>query len=215
MKTSTPHQLIAALGAAFFAFFLAQPASAEPVSWGVDKYHSEVSFKVRHLVISKVRGEFKDFSGVVTLDDSNPKNNKIATTIQVNSIDTGNEKRDGHLKSPDFFLAKKNPTLTFVSTRFKKKGDGFEVFGKLTMRGVTKSIMLEMEKPSREVKDPGGNPHRAIVLEGKINRKDWGLAWSKTVEGTGAVVGDEIELEIEVELFDKGTKKYDAKGKVK
>ena len=207
------NRLVATLAASALALLIAPAASAAPTTWAVDKSHSEVGFKVRHLVISKVRGNFNDFTGVVTLDDKNPKNNKISAFIAVNSIDTGNEQRDGHLKSPDFFLAKEHPGLNFVSTRFKKAGDGFEVFGKLTMRGVTKPIMLMMEGPSIEVKDNHGNAHRAFVLEGKINRKDWGLAWSKTVEGTGAVVGDEIELEIEIELFDKGGLKHDKKGK--
>lgn len=182
-------------------------AQAKPETWKVDKSHTEVSFKVKHLVISKVRGEFKDFTGTVVLDDANPKANKMIGEIQVASIDTGNQQRDDHLKSPDFFLVEKHPTIKFESTNFKKMGEGkWEVFGKLTMRGVTKPIVLQMEGPSREVMDPWGNAHRAFSMTGKINRKDWGLAWDKTVEGTGAVVGDEIELEIEVELFEKDKK---------
>lgn len=194
---------------------LAAPAAlAAPVSWAVDKDHSEVGFKVKHLVISKVKGEFSDFNGAVTLDDVNPKNNKIEAWIDINSIDTGNEKRDEHLKSPDFFLAEKHPTMHFTSTRFKKGKKGWEVFGKLTMRGVTKPVVLFMEGgPSIEVKDPYGNAHRAFTLEGKINRKQWGLSWSKTVEGTGAVVGDDIELDIAIELFDKGLKQHGKDGK--
>jgi polyisoprenoid-binding protein YceI len=185
---------------------VAAPAAAAPVSWAVDKGHSEVGFKVKHLVISKVKGEFKDFHGTVTLDDE--------AWIDINSIDTGDDKRDGHLKSPDFFSAKEFPTMHFTSTRFKKVKKGYEVFGKLSMRGVTKPVVLLMEDgPSIEVKDPWGGVHRAFTLEGKIDRKQWGLAWSKTVEGTGAVVGDEIELEIAVELFDKGLKEHGQDGK--
>jgi polyisoprenoid-binding protein YceI len=194
---------------------LAAPAAnAAPVSWAVDKSHSEVGFSVQHLVISRTKGEFKDFHGTVTLDDDNPKNNKIEAFIDINSIDTSDAKRDDHLRSPDFFDAKKFPTMKFTSTRFKKGKKGWEVFGKLTMHGVTKPVVLFMEGgPSIEVNDPWGGTHRAFTLTGKVNRKQFGLMWDKQVEGTGAVVGDEITLDIAIELFDKGLKKHGKDGK--
>jgi polyisoprenoid-binding protein YceI len=173
-------------------------------TWDIDKSHSHIGFKVRHLVISKVRGTFNQFKGTVSFDDSNIETLKTELEIDVASIDTGDAKRDKHLRSADFFDAKNHPKMIFKSTRVKKAGKGkLEVFGTLSMKGVTKPVMLQVEGPSPEVKDPGGNPHRAFYIELTINRKEWGMMWDKSVEGTGAVVGDEIEIEIEIELKNK------------
>lgn len=173
-------------------------------TWDIDPVHSHVGFKVRHLVISKVRGNFEKFSGTVIFDDKNVESLVANLEIDVASINTGEPKRDKHLRSADFFDAKNHPKMTFKSTRVKSAGKGkLEVFGILTMKGISKPVLLNVEGPSAEVKDPGGNAHRAFYLELTINRKDWGMMWNKSVEGTGAVVGDDIEIEIELELKNK------------
>jgi polyisoprenoid-binding protein YceI len=178
-------------------------APALAATWDVDPTHSTVGFKVKHLVVANVRGRFTKYTGTVVLDDADITKSKFIAKIDVASIDTENAKRDEHLRSADFFDAAKHPQLTFESLSVKKTHNGIEVVGDLTMRGVTKPVLLMLEELSHEVKDPNGNPHRAFVMKGKINRRDFGLAWSKTVEGTGAVVGDEITLELEVELMNK------------
>ncbi len=181
--------------------FAAGPVAA--ATWDIDPVHSHVGFKVEHLVVTKVRGNFNTFSGTVMIDDKDITKSKVNVTIDAASIDTRNQKRDDHLRSEDFFFVKKHPQITFTSTRIKKgKGKTLEVFGKLTMRGVTKPVRLVVEGPSPEVKDPGGNLHRGLSATTTLRRQDWGLTWSKTVEGT-SVVGDEIEIEIEVELTHK------------
>lgn len=177
--------------------------AAEAATWDVDPSHSIVGFKVKHLVIAKVRGRFTKYTGTVTLDDKDITKSKFVAKIDAASIDTETEKRDEHLRSPDFFDVKKYPEITFESLSVKKLGDTIEVVGDLTMHGVKKPILLTLEELSPEVKDPAGNAHRAFVMKGKLNRRDYGLSWSKNVEGTGAVVGDEIELELEVELMNK------------
>ena len=178
------------------------PSAAE--TWDIDQSHSHVGFKVRHLVIAKVRGQFTKYKGTVAFDEKNLETLKAEIEIDVASVDTRDAKRDKHLRSADFFHAEKFPTITFKSNRVKQIAPGkLEVFGVLTMKGVSKPVVLEVLGPSPEVKDPGGNPHRAFSLELEINRKDWGLTWDKQVEGTGAVVGDKIEIEIEIELKNK------------
>jgi len=181
-----------------FSLFLAPAAEAQ--TYGIDRTHTSVGFKVKHLVVNTVRGNFGKFDGSVTLDEKNLKNSKLSAEIDAASIDTGTEKRDDHLRSADFFDVSNHPTITFTSSTFKKTKGGYEVVGKLTMHGVTKPILLEVKDISPEVKGPRGEMHRAFVATGTINRKDFGLNWSKTVEGTGAVVSDEVQLVLEVAL---------------
>ncbi len=179
------------------ALLWAVPALAVASTWNLDPAHTAATFTVRHLVISNVRGEFRMTSGVVTLDDQDVTRSKVEATIEVASLDTREPKRDEHLRSADFFDAAKYPTLTFKSTKVEKAGDGLKVTGDLTIRGVTRPVTLDAAV-TPEIKDPGGNTRRGFSARGKINRKDFGVSWSKLVEA-GPVVGDEVSIEIEAE----------------
>lgn len=189
----------ALVGAALLA---ASPAFAE--TWVIDQGHSHVGFSVAHLVVTKTKGQFNEFSGEVNLDPKNITKSTVEVTIKTDSIDTNDEKRDGHLKSADFFDTAKYPTMTFKSTKVKSAGkDKLLVTGDLTLHGVTKPVTLTVEGPSKAVKDPWGNVKRAVSATGKLSRKDFGLTWNKALETGGMVVGDEITLTIEAELNQK------------
>jgi polyisoprenoid-binding protein YceI len=176
-------------------------ALGQTSTWSLDPAHSHASFSIRHLVISNVRGEFGKMSGTVTLDEKDITKSKVEATIDATTIDTREPKRDEHLKSPDFFDVAKYPTITFKSTKVEKAGkDGLKVTGDLTMRGVTKPVVLKVAGPTAEIKDPWGNPRRGASVTTKLDRRDYGVAWSKVLEGGGAVVGDEVAIEIEAEL---------------
>ena len=184
-------------------FLAAAPMAvlADPTSWNVDPAHSNASFTVRHLVISNVRGEFQKMSGAVKLDDKDLAKSSVEATIETASIETRIPDRDKHLKSPDFFDVEKYPTITFKSTKVESAGKGkLKVTGDLTMKGVTKPVVLAVDGPTAEIKDPGGNTRRGFAATTTINRRDFGLNWSKVVEA-GPVVGDEVKIEIEAELI--------------
>jgi polyisoprenoid-binding protein YceI len=185
-------------------FGLASADAASAATWDIDTSHSEVGFTVRHLVVAKVRGRFNEWSGKVVLDEKDITKSSVDVSIQTASIDTGTPKRDDHLRSADFFEAAKFPTLTFKSTKVEKgkEPSTLKVTGDLTIRGVTKSVVLDVSGPSPEFKDPGGNPHVAFSATTKINRRDFGLNWSKAVEA-GPVAGEEVNIELEVELKNK------------
>ncbi|MDP2343449.1 MAG: YceI family protein [Deltaproteobacteria bacterium] len=189
--------------ALFAALALAIAAPAQAATWEVDNAHSTVGFVVKHLIIAKVRGHFSTFSGTVVIDDKDITKSKVDVKIDPASIDTDNTKRDEHLKSADFFDTAKFKDMTFKSTKVEKMGDGkLKMTGDLTMHGVTKSVVLEGEGPSAEVKDPGGNPHVAFSMATTIKRADFGLGWNKAIEG-GGVVGEDVKLELEIELKGK------------
>ncbi len=188
----------------FLALFLAAAAPAAALAqtstWNLDPAHSHASFTVRHMVISNVRGDFQKFSGAVQLDEKDVSRSTVEATLQTASVDTANADRDKHLRSPDFFDAEKFPTIAFKSTRVEKAADGkLNVTGNLTMKGVTKPVVLVVEGPTAEIKDPWGNARRGLSASTTINRKDWGLTWNKMVEA-GPVVGDEVKIVIEAEL---------------
>lgn len=185
------------------AVLLAAPASFA-TTWDLDPAHTNIGFVVRHLVVSKVRGNFKSFKGTVHIDDKDISKSKVELEIDAASIDTGVDKRDEHLRSPDFFDVKKHPKITFKSKSVKqtKKGE-LLVVGDLTMHGVTKAVLLKVEGPSPEVKDPWGNAHIAFAAEGELNRYDYGLKWNKAIEGGGLTVSEEVQLVIETELMNK------------
>lgn len=179
---------------------VALPALAQTSTWNVDPSHTHAAFTVRHLVISNVRGEFGKTTGTLTLDEGDVTRSKVEATIDVASVNTREPKRDEHLKSPDFFDVAKFPTMTFKSTKVEKAGAGkLKVTGDLTLRGVTKPVVLDVEGPTAEIKDPRGNARRGVSATATINRKDFGVAWSKLIEA-GPVVGDEVKIEIEAEL---------------
>jgi len=193
------------LHALSFTLCLLAPACAGAATWEVDPGHSSVGFAVRHLMISSVRGEFHTFTGKAVGDPANPAGATIEATVDAASIDTRNEKRDQHLKSPDFFDVEKFPKMVFKSKKIEKTGDGkARVTGDLTLHGVTKEIVLDVEGPTPTITDPWGNVKAGAHATGKIDRKDFGLVWNKALDGGGVMVGDEIEITIDVEAAKKG-----------
>jgi polyisoprenoid-binding protein YceI len=168
--------------------------------WILDPTHSEIQFKIRHLMITHVTGSFGKFTTDVETTDENFETAKISLTAEVESITTHNEQRDGHLKSADFFETAKYPTLTFVSTKFEKvSGEEYFLYGDMTFHGITKNIKLKVEHGGI-IKDPWGNTRTGFTVEGKINRKDFGLVWNAATEAGGVVVGDEVKLHASVEF---------------
>lgn len=168
--------------------------------WAIDPTHSEIEFKVKHLMISTVTGKFNSFYAEAETTSDDFSNASIHFHADVNSIDTGNEQRDGHLKSDDFFNAEQFPTLSFASTSFTKKSDSTYVLaGNLTIRDITKPVELAVEF-NGVMTDPYGNTKAGFELSGKINRKDFNLKWSATTEAGGVVVSDEVKLVCNVQL---------------
>ena len=180
---------------------MAIPALAGAATWNIDPDHSSAGFKVRHMMVSNVKGEFAKFKGSVVLDDRDITKSKVEVTFDTTSVNTGVAKRDDHLRSPEFFDVAKYPTMTFVSRSVKKTGNGkLLVTGDLNLHGVTKEVVLDVEGPSAEVKDPRGNVRLGASATTKINRKDFGLAYSKTIETGGMVVGEDVTIILEVEM---------------
>ncbi len=169
--------------------------------WQLDNSHSEIQFSARHMMISKVRGTFESFSGDVNLNQENPEQTQVDVIVDLTSINTRDEQRDGHLKSPDFFDVEQYPNAHFVSTGVERTGDKTaKLHGDLTMRGVTKPITLDVEYQGM-AKSPWGATSAGFTASGKLNRKDWGLNWNQALETGGVLVGEEITLNIEVELI--------------
>ena len=167
--------------------------------WNIDPSHSAVGFTVRHLVISKVRGAFERFSGTVDFDEQNPSASKVAVRIEAASIDTREAKRDEHLRSADFFDAATHPELTFASTTVEKLGGNeYRVVGDLTIRGVTLPVTLETEFLGVG-KDPWGNQRIGFAAKGSIDRKAFGLTWNQALETGGLLVGEKIEIALDVQ----------------
>lgn len=169
--------------------------------WIVDPVHSEIQFKIKHLMITTVTGSFKKYEAIAETEDDDFTNASITFTADIDSISTGNPDRDGHLKSPEFFDAASFPQMKFVSTRIEKKGeDEFTMYGDLTMRDVTKNIPLNVEFGGI-VKDPYGQTKAGFTISGKVNRKEFGLKWDAVTEAGGVVVSDEVRLALEVQLI--------------
>ena len=190
------------IGMFMAALLLTAPTFASASTWNIDPDHSSIGFKVRHLMVSNVKGTFGKVSGAVKVDDKDITKSKVNATIDTASIDTGVAKRDAHLRSADFLDVATYPTMTFVSTKIVKSGEeGLKVTGDLTLHGVTRSVVLDVEGPTREVKDPMGNIRRGASASAKINRKDFGLNWNKAMEAGGVVVGDEVTISIDVEVI--------------
>lgn len=186
--------------AALPLLFVTAAAQAEPVEWTFDPSHSQVGFKVAHLVVSSVSGRFKETQkATVVIDDQNPANDKIEIEIKADSISTDEAKRDEHLRGPDFFDTKKFPLIKFVSTKVVKAGKGFKVTGDMTIRDVTKPVTLTVTL-SQPIKNPWGKQVRAAQLTGTIQRADFGLKWNKALEAGGVVVGDTVTLDIQAEI---------------
>ena len=175
-----------------------------PTSWIIDGTHSTVGFVARHMMITNVRGEFKKLDGTVRWDPARPAATQIDVDIEVASIDTRDEKRDAHLRSPDFFDVEKFPTMTFRSRGVGRKRDGrLEIVGDLIIRDVTKVVVLDVEGPTPEHADPWGFLRVGASARTLIKRSDFGMTWNTMLEAGGVLVGDEIKIEIELTLMRK------------
>jgi len=170
------------------------------MSWQIDSSHSHINFTARHMMISKVRGSFESFSGTVNFNEENPVNSTVEIAVDLSSINTRDAQRDGHLKSPDFFDVESHPTMRFVSTRVEQidENNG-RLIGDLTIKGVTHEVALDVEYAG-VAKSPWGTESAGFSATGSLNRKDWGLNWNQALETGGVLVGDKINIEIELEL---------------
>jgi polyisoprenoid-binding protein YceI len=165
----------------------------------IDTTHSGIHFSIRHMVVAKVRGAFKGFSGTVQYDAENPASSSVSVSIDAASIDTGVGQRDAHLKSPDFFDVEKFPALTFQSTRVEKAGgNSLRVTGNLTIRDVTREVVLDTELLGTG-KDPWGNTRVAFEAKTSIDRRDFGLKWNQALEAGGVLVGEKVEIALEIQ----------------
>jgi polyisoprenoid-binding protein YceI len=182
----------------------AWPVAASADTWQIDPAHTNVEFAVRHMMISKVKGQFQKTTGTITIDGSNPATVRIDATIDASSIYTRVAMRDNDLKSPHFLDVEKYPTITFKSTSAEPEGAGkWKLTGDLTLHGVTRPVVLAVEGPSPPIKDPMGNTRAGASATTTINRKDFGLTYNKTLETGGVVVGDEVAISIDVEAVKK------------
>jgi polyisoprenoid-binding protein YceI len=181
---------------------LATPqTTATTTTWNIDTAHSFAEFKVKHMMISNVKGQFAKVTGVLSLDESDPTDSRVEVSIEAASIETRDAQRDAHLKSADFFDVEKFPTLSFKSTRIGLVRDGeLAVEGDLTIRGVTRKVLFSVEGPTPPTKDPWGNTRVAVSATTKINRKDFGLTWNTALETGGILVGDEVTIALDVEF---------------
>jgi polyisoprenoid-binding protein YceI len=169
------------------------------MAWNIDNAHSSINFSVRHLMIAKVRGTFAKWRATTDYNESNPAASKIEVRIDAASIDTKEPQRDGHLRSADFLDAEKFPELVFASKEITRDGDDYVVAGELTIRGVTKPVRLQVESLGAG-KDPWGNQRLAFTAKTAINRKEYGLNWNQALEAGGVLVGEKVEIELDVQL---------------
>ena len=184
--------------------FIPMAASARAETWSIDPMHTNISFAVQHMVISKIRGQFNKFSGTISATGTDPSSVKIEATIDTASINTNQPKRDDDLKSPNFLDVAKYPSMTFKSTKIEAAGDGkWKVTGDLTLHGVTKQVVLDVSGPSPEIKDPYGNARRGASATTTINRQDYGIAFNKALDSGGLVVGNDVAISIDVEAVKK------------
>jgi polyisoprenoid-binding protein YceI len=173
---------------------------AEMARWDLDPDHSIIEFRVAHMVVSKTAGRFMDYSGVVEMDAEAQQFKTIEATINTASVNTNHEKRDAHLRNADFFDVEKHPAMTYKMKSYKKTGEGYTALGDLTIHGVTKEITL-VGTFNGVSKDPWGNTRAGFTAEGKVNRKDFGMVWNKTLDTGGFVVGDEVNIRLDIECI--------------
>lgn len=170
-------------------------------TWNIDPVHSVAEFKVKHMMISNVKGQFTGVSGVLNLDKGDIANSRIEASIEAASINTRDAQRDAHLKSADFFDVEKFPTLSFKSTQVTRRGEEeLSVKGELTIHGVTRQVVFNVEGPTAPGKDPWGNTRIGLSATTKINRKDYGLTWNAALETGGILVGDEVTITLDVQF---------------
>jgi polyisoprenoid-binding protein YceI len=198
------HLLTRAISVATLAATLSLPAAGATSTWQIDPNHSAAQFAVRHLAISTVRGAFTKVNGTIQLDDKDISKSSVNVTIEADSVDTRVPNRDKDLRSDHFFDVEKYPTITFKSTKVDQVEPGkLKVTGDLTIHGVTKPVVLDVEGPTAAVKDPWGNQRAAANATTKINRQDFGVKWNATMDGGGLVVGDDVAITIDVEMVQK------------
>lgn len=192
------------LGSLALVLALALPSLAQTSVWEIDPSHSSAQFAVRHLAVSTVRGEFSKVTGVIRLDETDITRSSVEATIDTASLDTRDEKRDAHLRSADFFDTVKFPTITFRSRRIEQAANGhLLVTGDLTIRGVTREAVLDVDGLAPAVKDPWGNTKSGATATTRINRKDFGVSWNALMDNGGFVVGEDVTITIDVELVRK------------
>lgn len=188
------------------ALVLTMGVQAQAADYAVDVAHSSVGFTVRHMMISKVHGNFRDFVGEFTFDPERGVLGNHKFEVKAASIDTGNAKRDEHLKSGDFFEVEKYPTITITNSKIKKRSKKkYDWTGDLNMRGVTKPVKFEVEYLG-SIKDPRGNVKAAFNAEAKIKRSDWGLTYNQALETGGVVISDEVSIDIDIQALEKASK---------
>ena len=194
--------------AAAIASVLVGAASAQVQAWNIDTAHTAAQFSVRHLAISTVRGGFSKVTGTVVFDDKDVSKSSVDVTIDVSTVDTREPNRDKDLMSDHFFDVANYPTMTFKSKKVEQAGAGkLKVTGDLTIHGVTKEVVLDVEGPTAPVKDPWGNQRAAVNATTKINRQDYGVKWNATMDNGGVVVGDEVSINIDAEMVQKSAAK--------
>jgi len=202
------HFLTRAVYATALAAALSLPAAATTSNWQIDPNHSSAQFAVRHLGLSTVRGAFTKVNGSIQFDDKDVTKSSVDVTIDAASVDTRVEGRDKDLRGDHFFEVEKYPTLTFKSTKVEQVEVGkLKVTGDLTIHGVTKQVVLDVEGPTAAVKDPWGNQRAAASATTKINRQDFGVKWNAKMDNGGWVVGDDVAITIDVEMVQKGAPK--------
>jgi polyisoprenoid-binding protein YceI len=180
------------------------PAFARASTWDIDPAHTSIEFSVRHMMVSTVKGQFEKVKGTLDLDDKDVTKSTVEVTIDVGSVNTHEPKRDGHLKSADFFDTAKFPTATFKSTKVQKAGKNkLKVTGELSLHGVTKPVVLEVEGPTDAYKTPFGTTVRGVHATAKLDRKDFGIGWNKVLDNGGVLVGNEVSLDLSAELSEK------------
>jgi polyisoprenoid-binding protein YceI len=175
-------------------------AYAEPVRWNIDPEHSTIEFRVTHMVVSKTAGRFTDYAGFIDMDANTGAVTAVEATIKAASVNTNHEKRDTHLRTADFLDVEHYPTMIFKMKSYKKTAENFTLAGDFTLRGVTKEVTLRGNY-NGATKDPGGNTRAGFSGEGKLNRKDFGMVWNKTVDSGGLVVGDEVQIRLDIECI--------------
>jgi polyisoprenoid-binding protein YceI len=176
--------------------------AAVTTTWKLDPAHSNAEFKVKHMMISNVKGSFSGITGTLTEHATDASLSTIEASIPISTVSTGDAQRDGHLKSGDFFEAEKYPEMTFKSTRVQKKDEGeYAVTGDLTLHGVTKPVTFAVEGPSAPGKDPWGNTRIGLSATTKVNRKDFGLGWNAALETGGVLVGEDVQITLEIQFI--------------
>jgi polyisoprenoid-binding protein YceI len=177
-------------------------APASVITWKLDPAHSSAEFKVKHMMISNVKGRFSGLSGTLLEHATDPSLSSIEASVDVSTVATGDPQRDGHLKSADFFDVEKYPKMTFKSNRVERKGEAeYSVSGDLTLHGVTKPVRFDVEGPSAPGKDPWGNTRIGLSATTKINRKDFGLNWNAALETGGILVGEDVQITLDVQFI--------------